>query len=169
MRTQAYSSASGTNTGKAYQLVFMDHASGVIGNGPVNRVVLYNTDCENNNCTLTELTDTPLNLGHRGPFDVAVRLEGGQIALSVDGSLIFDIQDPEPLYYGGIGIHNIWESHAHYDNFQVSSVPLPAALPLFASAFFTLGFIGRKYRRQESSVGDTFRRILENGRTGERL
>jgi hypothetical protein len=137
MRSQGYSRSSAGSSGRAYELNFSDYS----GHGPnfdvVNRIVLARVDCTSGVCINTELANVPLMLGKKGPFDVAAILQDGNIQVSVDGSLVFKVVDTNPINYGGIGIHNIWETHGRYDNFRVTSVvPLPTALPLFFTAIF---------------------------------
>ncbi|MCP4213408.1 MAG: hypothetical protein GY765_02075, partial [bacterium] len=55
------------------------------------------------------------------PMDFVVSLVGDRIRLTVDGQEVFDIIDPEPLLFGGAGIHAIWEAEARFDNFKVTA------------------------------------------------
>jgi hypothetical protein len=155
MRTQGYDRSSAGTTGNAYQLIFSNRLnSGGTGSGPINQVSFNRVMCGNGPCTNVELANHQLNYNQIGPIDATVRLLGDRIALSVDGALIFNIQDPDPLRYGGVGIHNVWESHARYDNFQVSSVPLPAAMPLFFTAFCIFGFLSRRHHQENRPCVD---------------
>lgn len=46
-------------------------------------------------------------------------VEGGRIRAWADGALLFDVTDPDPLPFGGLGLHTIWESHARFDDVLV--------------------------------------------------
>jgi hypothetical protein len=43
----------------------------------------------------------------------------------VDGASTIDVVDPHPLLFGGIGVHNLWESEGRYDDVVVNSLPTP--------------------------------------------
>ena len=43
------------------------------------------------------------------PMDIVLSVEGGRIRAWVDGDQVFDATDPDPLPYGGFGVHGIWE------------------------------------------------------------
>ncbi len=67
-----------------------------------------------------------------GPAALTISLKGGRLSLSVNGESVFDVIDPDPLPYGGIGLHTIWESKARFDNVVVTAAPV-AALPWLAA------------------------------------
>ncbi len=136
LRSQGFSRSSGGSGGRAYQLNFADYSIFGPNFGNVNRAVLSRTDCTSSPCINIELANVPLTLANKGPFDVMTKLIDGNIQVSVNGIQVIEITDSDPITYGGIGIHNIWETKGRYDNFQVVSlVPLPASAWLFISYF----------------------------------
>jgi|GEM_PF-2715535 len=109
-RTDNYVRSSGPSSGRAYQLDIK---------GWENRVVLYRSNNDtHNHQLLAELY--PFSVP-AGPMDVIVSVEGGHIQVWFDGLLVVDVVDPNPLLFGGVGVHNIWESEARYDNIIVES------------------------------------------------
>jgi hypothetical protein len=64
-----------------------------------------------------------------GPMDIVISAIGPNIKVWIDGSLMIDVVDPNPLLYGGIGVHNVWESIGTYDDFVVTSVTTPEPVP----------------------------------------
>jgi len=131
LRTDNFLRSSGPHHGRAYQLEFY---------GPLgfdfHGIMLRRADLDINEEVF--LAEIPIELPG-GPFDARVKLEGPRIRTWLDGTLMFDVVDPEPLLFGGIGVHNLWESEARYDDIVV--VPEPATLVLMLLA---LGLIHRR-------------------------
>ena len=68
--------------------------------------------------------------------EATLSLVGGNIKISADGQQIMNVVDPNPLAYGGVGIHAIWESEARFDNIRV--IPEPSAGVLLGVILFGL-------------------------------
>jgi hypothetical protein len=145
LRTQGYSRSSDGTTGRAYELTFLNTTGpGQIYYGNINRVALTRVDCTSGPCTYSELANKSLPLGSKGPFEVDVKLNGGDIRVFVDGSRVIHAVDANPITFGGVGIHNIWESHARYDDVLVASIPEPQTYALMLAG---LGMLGLAVRR----------------------
>jgi hypothetical protein len=82
------------------------------------------------------------------PMNIVVSLSGGNIKLWVDSNPVFDITDPNPLLYGGIGVHAIWEAEARFDDVLVTTEPIPEPSTLFLFGVGFLGLVGYVYRRK---------------------
>jgi len=57
------------------------------------------------------------------PFDVYITASGSHITVSIAGEKVFDVQDPGGPAFGGVAVHNIWESRAAYDDVVVGVLP----------------------------------------------
>jgi hypothetical protein len=60
------------------------------------------------------------------PMLIEASLIGGHIEIWVDHAKLFDVVDPDPLRFGGVGVFGTWESESRYDNVRVTSIPEPA-------------------------------------------
>lgn len=143
LRSQGYSRSSGGSAGQAYELAFLDQGAMV---GPINRVTLTRVDCRFT-CTATELASSPFALDRNASFNVTALLIGGHIQVTANGLPVIDVNDANPITYGGIGIHSIWETHNRFDNFKVTAVPEPESFVLLGSGLLMLlGIRARKNR-----------------------
>lgn len=117
LRSDGFYRGSNGAEGTAYQLEFYGH-KGWLPNER-NRITLIRTDhVAPKWVTLYAGGWTP-PVGH---FDVKVCLEGGRIRLWVDKQPVFDVTDPEPFLFGGVGLHTVWEARSWYDNVVVAKV-----------------------------------------------
>jgi len=64
------------------------------------------------------MIETPYVMPEDGAELIAA-VEGGRVRLWADGDLLFDVTDPNPLPFGGLGLHTIWESEARFDDVLV--------------------------------------------------
>ncbi|MGR0481983.1 MAG: thrombospondin type 3 repeat-containing protein [Candidatus Electronema sp. V4] len=56
-------------------------------------------------------------------MDIVVSIVGNRIILSVNGQQVFDVTDPDPLGFGGVGILTAWNSTtSRFDNFKVTKI-----------------------------------------------
>ncbi len=122
LRSDGFVRGSGVSEGTAYQLTF----NGEDGWDPANRntVELLRTDNETGQSTRLFRGTVALS---DDPMDLQISLDGGRIRLAIDGKAIFDVTDADPLLFGGIGVHAIWESEARFDNIIVTAGGAPAA------------------------------------------
>ena len=76
----------------------------------------------------TELLDDVVGIASGGPMDVEVQVHGPQIQVWVDEQPVFDVTDPDPLLFGGIGFGAVWETHCRIDDAVVAELvgPVPA-------------------------------------------
>lgn len=63
------------------------------------------------------------------PMQIVATVDHDRIWASINGQLIFSLIDPNPLQFGGVGLHTIWESSARWDNFQVNGIPATVPEP----------------------------------------
>ena len=81
--------------------------------------------------------------GPTEPFDIVASVDGGHIQVSVNGQTYIDLVDPDPLPYGGIGFHTIWETHTRFDNVLVegaaAAVPEPGAVVFLLAGMLAIG------------------------------
>ncbi len=124
LRTDNFVRSSGPYSGRAYEMEFF----GPAGFG-FQGLKLHRSDNDAHESIL--LAEVPLVLP-TDPFDVRVSLEGGHIQMWLEGDLMIDLVDPDPLLFGGIGVHNIWESETRYDDFVVTPEPATAVMALAA-------------------------------------
>jgi hypothetical protein len=103
--------SSAETTGSCYQLEFVKG----FGGGP-DGVYLTRTDMDNGGNI--QLISVPWQVPFT-PFTVRASINGGRIQVWIDNVLMIDITDPNPLPYGGVGIHNIWESESKCDYIAV--------------------------------------------------
>lgn len=153
LRTQGYRRSSDGMDGRAYELVFSDYTGHGPDFGPVDRVELLRYDCVANACTMQSLVDQPFALSAAGPFDIAATLVGGRIQVAVDGAPVFDITDPNPILYGGIGVHNIWESQTRFDDVRVTAMVPEATVWATMAAGLALLALGAFTRRRRAGPG----------------
>lgn len=57
------------------------------------------------------------------PMDVVVSAIGHSIKVYVNGSIVFDVNDPEGPLAGGVALWNVWESMGRYDDVILAQVP----------------------------------------------
>jgi hypothetical protein len=123
-RTDGFSRYSDGSSGNGYQLNFNGYASSV----QLSRVV----DGVN-----TALWQQPWN-NTSDIVDILIDVSGDRIRAFTNNDILFDIVDPSPLLYGGIGMHTIWEAESRFDNVFVETIPLPATAWLFGSGLLGL-------------------------------
>ncbi|MEB3156241.1 MAG: VWD domain-containing protein [Cyanobacteriota bacterium] len=58
------------------------------------------------------------------PIHIYASLDDGQIDVSINGVRLIDLTDQAPLFFGGVGVHTIWESEAQIDDLMVTTLPL---------------------------------------------
>lgn len=164
VRTNGWYRGSDGGDGDAYQIDFLRKNAldaRVRQKGPVNYVSVSRTeDGRSARLAHTMLDDLPTT-----PFRVAVTVRdvtadvvfddvqapvtGAFIDVTVDGVRAIAALDPDPLPYGGIGLFTIWEARTYFDAVALTTlgesevVPLPAALPLLATAMAGLGITRR--------------------------
>ena len=132
LRTDNFSRTSASGTGRAYQLTFQSSTP----SGFSDNISLTRTDYDTR--SFVRLFTQPLDIGI-DPVLINVSLINENIKLMVDNELIFDLADPDPLLYGGVGIHAIWEAEARIDNIRI--VPTPGTILIVLSALpLVLGF-----------------------------
>ncbi len=128
LRTDRFKRSSGGSSGKAYQLDFI----GSLGWGDGGKaIILSRSDLtlpEGDSNRYVELYRKAWNAPH-DPFAIEVILQGPQIQLKINDQIIFDVTDANPLLFGGVGIHTIWESEARIDNLVVSPLSCEGVLP----------------------------------------
>lgn len=118
LRSDGFYRGSNGAEGTAYQLEFYGRKGWLPRER--NRITLIRTDIIHHSwITLYEGAWTP----PAGHFDVKACLEGGRIRLWVDKQPVFDVTDPEPFLFGGVGLHTVWETRTWYDNVVVARVP----------------------------------------------
>jgi len=114
LRSDGFERGSGGAAGTAYQLEFFGDKGWLPREK--NRILLTRSNHETGvSVTLYEQPWTPPRLR----ADLRIALEGGRIRLWVDGEPVFDLVDPEPLPFGGVGLHTVWETRAWYDDVVV--------------------------------------------------
>lgn len=119
VRTNHFARDSEKCTGQAYQITF----NGVGGYYP-SLVMLWRSDydigggCYGDSFILLAKRSMPLSLGTN---DVKVTVLGPRIQLWIEGDKIFDVTDPNPFLYGGVGLHTNWELSSRFDDVQVVS------------------------------------------------
>ena len=119
VRTNHFVRNSQKCSGQAYQIIF---------NGPdfftPNTVLLLRTDYDIGGCyddrSFTVLAQTSMSLSLE-QMDVKVAVDGPKIRLWIEGEKIFDVSDPDPFLYGGIGVHTVWELSSRFDDVEVVS------------------------------------------------
>jgi Ca2+-binding RTX toxin-like protein len=117
-RTNNFNRSSAGTSGDAYQLAFY----GVTGWTPGGEPKLKSFDLTRiRNGQPTLLVQEDWNSSET-PTDIVVNVDGSHIQVSLNGASVIDLVDPDPLLFGGIGVHNIWESEGRYDNFIVKQV-----------------------------------------------
>lgn len=57
-----------------------------------------------------------------GPINFSIWLCGPRIMIAINGNIIADVIDPEPILYGGIAVGAVWETEARFDNISVTGV-----------------------------------------------
>lgn len=78
---------------------------------------------------------------------------GNHIQVAINGTQLIDINDPNPILIGGVGLGAIWESHVRYDYAVVEDIPPipePETYAMLLAGLGLLGFMAR--RRKESAV-----------------
>ncbi len=117
LRSDGFYRSSAGSSGSAYQL-HIDGAGGFPWSIP--RVGLTRSTGQSN----VELfhQDYPIP---SGSMELLISLTGGRIQLWIDGQPVFDVIDPDPLLFGGVGVHAIWEAEARFDNLVVCASEAP--------------------------------------------
>jgi hypothetical protein len=119
LRTDGFERGSAGAKGTGYQLEFLGQAGWLPSEA--NRIILTRTDHETPSwVTLYDQPWSPPN----SPVTLTVSLAGGRIQLWLNNRLIFDVTDPHPSLFGGIGLHTIWEAAARFDNVVVTAATL---------------------------------------------
>lgn len=119
LHTDGFERGSGVANGKGYQLEFLGQAGWLPSEA--NRIVLTRTDLTIPSwITLYDQPWSPPN----SPMTLTVSLAGGRIQLWLNNQPIFDVTDPHPLPFGGVGLHTIWEAAARFDNVVVTATAL---------------------------------------------
>ncbi len=78
---------------------------------------------------------------------------GNHIQVAINDTQLIDINDPNPILIGGVGLGAIWESHVRYDYAVVEDIPPipePETYAMLLAGLGLLGFMAR--RRKESAV-----------------
>jgi probable HAF family extracellular repeat protein len=114
VRTVNFVRSSEQNSGRAYQIIF----NGKGYDWTPNQVVLIRSDYDIGSDTTLVTQDFPLSLD---PMNLTITVKGPRIQLWIDGKIVFDVTDPDPFLYGGVGVHAIWETEARFDNLVVST------------------------------------------------
>jgi hypothetical protein len=135
--------ANGT-TGSAYQLELFGTTGFGSPEKPTPRIVLHRTK----DGLDEHLFEAYWPLAMDPMVDIVVTLVGNRIGLTIDSQPVIEITDPDPLLYGGIGIHTIWESEAQFD--VVVVVPEPAPAALLALGLLGVARLGRSSLRDPS-------------------
>lgn len=124
LRTDGFERGSGVSQGTAYQLEFLGQAGWLPSEA--NRIVLTRTDHETPSwVTLYDQQWTPLD----SPMAITVSIIGARIRLRINNRQIFDVEDPNPLPFGGVGLHTIWEAAARFDDVVVRTSRLGVDFP----------------------------------------
>ncbi len=118
LRTNNFVRSSAGTSGSAYQLSFNGKGG---GDWIFNQILLDRIDCTSGTCSVVNLITKDVTLP-LDPMNLEAAVRGAHIDLSLNGSLIFDVIDPNPLPYGGIGVHAIWEAEARFDDVVVSTL-----------------------------------------------
>lgn len=141
LRTDNFLRSSGPSSGRAYQL---EIRGGGWDPTLINRVMLSRLNFSETPSWQLLAENYPYTVPV-GPMDVFVSIEGEHIQVWIDDILVIDVEDPNPFPFGGIGVHNTFESEARYDNIIVESInsdPLPNAGPnltiLSEDQYFTI-------------------------------
>ena len=113
VRTVNFVRSSAINSGRAYQITF----NGKGHDWTPNQVVLTRTDNDIGSNTTLVTKDVPLP--PLDPMNVRITVTGARIQLWINGIQVFDVTDPDPFLYGGIGVHAIWETSARFDDVVV--------------------------------------------------
>jgi Ca2+-binding RTX toxin-like protein len=121
-RTNDFSRSSSTHLGDAYQLIF--NGTNGWGSGGEGEMVSL---IRSRNFEYTSLFEGNWNSSNT-PAEIVISAEEGHIQVSLNGSSLIDLVDPDPLLFGGIGVHNVWESEGRYDNFMVKQVTVEAII-----------------------------------------
>ncbi|MHC5075593.1 MAG: PEP-CTERM sorting domain-containing protein [Planctomycetota bacterium] len=56
----------------------------------------------------------------RDPMDFDIVLDGARIQLFINSTEVFDITDPDPITFGGVGVGSGWESIARFNDVIVT-------------------------------------------------
>ncbi len=132
-RSDNFSRSSDGGTGRGYQLMFN-------GNSPDTNwqegIRLQRNDYDTGSVAV--LYEQPWSFGV-DPMAIDLSVNGNEINFTLDGTQVFDIIDPDPLPYGGVGFHTIWESESRMDSITVVSTP--ASLWILVAP---LGWLARK-------------------------
>lgn len=146
LRADGFRRSSGGGAGTGYELQFTGNAGWPPSQQ--DRISLTRTDLDRN--SHVTLFDAAWALPSH-PFLVEVTLQGDRIELRLDEVPVFSVVDPDPLPYGGVGLHTIWESHARFDSVRITSaVPEAPAAWMLALG---LPLLGAWRRRERSSAG----------------
>ena len=124
LRTNNFLWSSYQCSGSAYTIAFYgsDWAA-----SEANKVILRRNICGGTTSILAEKKFTlPFNL----PQNIEIIAQGGNIRVSINENLLIDVTDPQPLAYGGVGIHGIWNIEAKFDDIVVST--LDTIVPLIS-------------------------------------
>jgi hypothetical protein len=71
---------------------------------------------------LKEYLDAPHLLVANHPYHIVISVKNGRTSFSVDGEVLFDFADPNPLKYGYFGFRSTQARHA-IDHFRIISHP----------------------------------------------
>jgi hypothetical protein len=110
------------------------------GNGTGYRVLLFDNLggvafdtiglSRNVNHVLTPLFDRPIGDASRiGTNTAVVTVTGGRIQIALNGHVVVDVVDPEPIEYGGIGLGAVWEVNAWFDDVRVTALAADTPAP----------------------------------------
>ncbi len=126
LRTNDFVRINGPQQGTAYQLEFF----GSNWDSPHrNRIVLSRCDLDIG--SVITLVDKSFPLPVNGsPLNLEIVVQGAKISLSINGQSVFSVVDPNPLPYGGIGVHTIWSEEARFDDVVLST--LDTTIPLLS-------------------------------------
>lgn len=89
------------------------------------------------------------NLQSLDAAPIIADVRGDHIRLWIGFEKVFDVVDPNPLTYGGVGVHTIWETESRFDDVKVWAVPEPQTWAMMLGGMAAFGVFMRGRRRTE--------------------
>lgn len=68
------------------------------------------------------LKDTCYSNITEGNNKLVVNIKGGDILITVNGKVVLQYTDSDPIPYGGVGVGQIWETNGWYDDIYVRAI-----------------------------------------------
>ena len=62
-----------------------------------------------------------------GTNKVTIKITSNHVKVTINGQVVLQYTDPNPISYGGVGVGQIWETNGWYDNVVVTTSTSVAA------------------------------------------